>query len=84
MADPRKVDPSLMWRVARLTLGRMACEYGDPLRDGHNHAECIRDDESYAAHLLLTMIAPAINGDEDGVLDRMSELLEAIVPDHIR
>lgn len=74
----RRVDPALVWRVARNTLGRMACEYGDPLLDAHRHEECVRDDESYAAHLLLLLIAPAINGDEDGLLDRMTDLLEAL------
>lgn len=78
MAEPRKVDPSLMWRVAQNTLGRMACEYGNPARDGHNHADCIRDDESYAANLLLLLIEPAINGNEGQVLDRLTELLEAL------
>lgn len=75
----------MVWRVARTTLGRMACEYGDPLRDGHDHAaDCLHDDEAYAANLLLTMIAPAINGDEDRLLDRMTDLLEAIASDDER
>lgn len=85
MADVRKIDPLVAWKVARNTLGRMACEYGDPLRDGHDHAAgCLHDDEAYAANLMVTMIASAINGDEDGLLDRMTDLLEAIASDDVR
>lgn len=84
MSDTRKIDPALVWRVARNTLGRMACEYGDPARDEHDHAICVRDDASYAADLLLRLVEPAVNGDEDAVLDRMSDLLEAVGPDNVR
>lgn len=75
--DPRKVDAATFWRVAKNTLGRMACAYLDPTDPRHNHAECLRDDEAYAADLMLGLLAAAAAGDEDGVLERLSEVMDA-------
>lgn len=78
-AEPRKIDPALMWRVARTNLGRTACEFMDPTDTGHDHvAICLRDDAAYAADLLLRVLAPAINGEEDLLLDRVTDLLDAM------
>jgi hypothetical protein len=74
----RRVKPETMWRVARATLGRMACEYGDPLRDSHNHADCLVDDESYAADLILGVCAAVVVGDDSKTLDQVTALIDAV------
>lgn len=73
----RKIKPETFWRVARSTLARMACEYADPADKHHDHAACVRDDESYAADLLLRVAAAAAGDDEAVMLDRLSDLREA-------
>lgn len=79
MSDaPRKVPPETFWRVARTTLGRMACVYADPARDGHRHDDCLVDDEAYAADLMLGMLGAAAAADEDAVLDRLTDIIDAL------
>ena len=77
----RKVKPEVFWRVARSTLARMACEYADPADEGHNHVTCVRDDESYAADLLLRVAAAAAGQNESRMLDRLADLREATSTD---
>lgn len=77
--QPRQVPPELMWRVARNTLGRMACAYADPQRDGHDHAElCLRDDEAYAADRMLALLGAAVAADEGLVLDHLTVMLDSM------
>lgn len=77
----RKVKPEVFWRVARSTLARMACEYADPADQSHDHVTCVRDDEAYAADLLLRVAAAAAGQDESVMLDRLSDLREATTKD---
>lgn len=73
----RRVPAALLWRVSQNTLGRMACETGSP-SDGHDHAACVVDDESFAADLALRLLAAAAAGDESKALDRLTDLLGAV------
>lgn len=78
MSAPRYVPPTTAWRTSKAMLGRMACEFGDPTRDGHNHAECLRDDESYFADLLLKLVNAVCRDHDDDVLDALSDLQDAL------
>ena len=74
----RRITPQVFWRVARNTLGRMACVYADPTADGHDHGECVVDDEAFAAHLLLGLAGALAEGDETTVLDAVTDLLDRL------
>jgi hypothetical protein len=74
----RHVDASTAWRIARSTLGRMACAYGDPTRDGHDHQVCVRDDESFIADRMLALLNAVCRDDTDMALDGLTEL-QAII-----
>jgi hypothetical protein len=75
----RQIDGTLLWRVGLNTLGRLACETGDP-RDGHDHEECVVDDEAYAADAVLGLLAAAAVRDEGKALDRLADLIETVRP----
>lgn len=80
MAD-RIVPASTVQRVATSCLGRMACAYMNPADPGHDHeAECLLDDEAYAADLALRLVIAATVADEDAALDRLTDLLASIDP----
>jgi len=74
----RHVPPPLAWRTAKNLLGRMACEYGDANRDGHDHAVCLRDDEAYFADRLLKLVNALCRDHDDDVLDALTELQETL------
>lgn len=78
MSDARKVPADTAWRIARNSLGRLACAYADPADESHDHALCLLDDESLIADRMLRLLAAAVAGDEDKVLDRLTELSDSI------
>lgn len=51
--------------------------YADPKADGHNHDDCLRDDEAYAAELVLGLVAAVAKGDDTKTLDALTALTEA-------
>lgn len=76
----RHVDANTAWRIASAMLGRMACTYGDPKRDGHDHAVCVRDDESFIADRMLNLLNAVCRDDTDAALDGLTELQSIIQP----
>lgn len=78
MSEPRQVPQGVAWRIARVSLGRLACEVMDPADEHHDHVDCVRDDESYIADRMLRLLAAAVTGDEDAVLNRLTDLTDAI------
>jgi hypothetical protein len=56
----------------------MACAFGDPLRDDHDHAECVRDEESFIADRMLGLLNAVCRDDEDAALNSLTEL-QAII-----
>lgn len=78
MATTRKIPATVARRVALNTLGRMACEFGNPAESEHNHAECVLDDESYAADLILRLVFAGTLGDDDTILGRLTDFTDAI------
>lgn len=77
----RKVSPDTAYRVARTTLGRMACMHADQDFEGHDHGgECLLDDESYVADLQLRLLAAVATCDDDLILARLGDLTEAVTP----
>jgi hypothetical protein len=77
----RTVPVAVVRRVATNTLGRLACEYDHPDEDGHDHAECVIDAESYAADLLLRLVFAATNADDTTLLERLTDFTDAIEPE---
>lgn len=67
----RLVDPGLVLRVGRVTLGRTACAFMDPGAEGHDHGECVRDDEAFAADQVMHLLTVLTTGDDDQVLDQV-------------
>lgn len=74
----RVVSASEAFRIAKATLGRMACVEGNPADKGHDHTECVYDDASYIADLQLRLLAAVAAGDDDVILDRLADLTAAI------
>lgn len=74
MSSQRHVDAGTAWRTAKNLLGRMACTYGDPVRDGHDHETCVRDDESFIADRMLNLLNAVCRDDTDASLDSLTEL----------
>lgn len=75
----RKVPQGTAWRIARTSLGRLACTYANPADGHHDHdAECLTDDEALVADRMLRLLAAAVAGDEDAVLDHLTSLTERI------
>lgn len=83
MSNPRAVrhvDKGVAWRTAQSLLGRMACAYADPLRDAHDHALCVRDDDSFIADRMLALLNAVCRNSEDDALDVLTELQGIIHP----
>jgi len=80
---PRRVGGGVFYRTASTALGRLACEYADPagLNHPHDHAVCLHDDAAYAADLLLHLAAALVSGDDDTVLDRITDTRDALDKD---
>lgn len=74
----RTVSASEAFRIAKATLGRMACTEGNPADKDHDHTECVYDDASYIADLQLRLLAATATGDDDLILLRLGELTDAI------
>lgn len=74
----RHVPAPVAWRTARNLLGRMACAYGDPTRDAHDHTVCVRDDESFIADRMLALLNAVCRDDTDAALDGLTELQSII------
>ncbi len=78
MSEQRQVKAEVAWRTAKNLLGRMACVYADPTRDGHDHHECLRDDESFIADRMLNLLNAVCRDDTDASLAGLLEL-ESII-----
>lgn len=77
----RTVAGTEFFRIAKATLGRMACASTSPTDGQHDHAECVYDDGSYIADLQLRLLAAVASGDDDLILARLAEAADAIDPE---
>lgn len=77
----RTVSGREAFRIARAGLARMACDVMNPADTDHDHLECIVDDAAYAADVQLRLLAALSTGDEDVILERLSEAQAAIDPE---
>lgn len=77
----RTIAGTVAFTAARAGLARMACDTGNPADGEHDHVECIRDDIALAADLQLRLLAAISGGDDDLILQRLSELTDAIDPE---
>lgn len=80
-APARQIPADVVRRVALNTLGRMACVMGNPVDPGHRHAECVLDAEAYAADLILRLVFAATVGEDDLILDRLTDFTDALQRD---
>lgn len=74
----RQVSADVAFRVARTSLGRMACDVGDVTDKNHDHTECILDPEAYIADRQLRLLAAVAGGDDDTILARLEDLQGSI------
>lgn len=80
----RQISPAALQRAAEGGLARLACEYGDPTYPDpeHHHTEvCLHDDIAWAADRSLRLLMGIAVGDDDLILQMLTDLQTAVSPD---
>lgn len=78
----RSVSADTVFRVARTTLGRMACDQAAGAVANHpgHDRECLRDDEAYVADRLLRLISSIAVANDDAILHHLQVMAEMVSP----